>query len=208
MNTGIKGILIATLTLCSATAFAGCVGSTGPGGACSTGPGGGLSTGPGGGLSTGPGGDVPQDPVADCRLGPVEGFQLDLAVDFLLGRAEVAQPDRAGVYPLDPEVGYQRGPMVVVQLVQVKTLTPGTALTQIAERQVILSWSKTRAMATLSPLPPIIPPGQSVIVERLGRPTPKSLKLPANCTTTILVSHTGAHRLAEATLWPMAYLPP
>ncbi len=85
-------------------------------------------------------GDVPQDPVADCRLGPVEGFQLDLAVDFLLGLAEVVQPDRAVVYPLDPEVGYQRDPMVVVQLVQVKTLTLGTALTQIAKQQVVLSW--------------------------------------------------------------------
>jgi hypothetical protein len=97
-------------------------------------------------------GDVPQDPGTDCRLGQAEGFQLDLAVDFLLGLAEVAQPDRARVYPLDPEVGCQRDPGVVVQLAQVKTLTLGTALTQIAKRQV-LSWSNTRAMATPSPLP-------------------------------------------------------
>ena len=35
--------------------YAGCVGSTDPGGPCSTGPGCGLSTGPNGGCSTGPG---------------------------------------------------------------------------------------------------------------------------------------------------------
>lgn len=63
MSQRIKAILICfSLLFCSANAFAGCVGSTGPGGPCSTGPGGGLSTGPGGGLSTGPGGG--------CSIGP------------------------------------------------------------------------------------------------------------------------------------------
>jgi hypothetical protein len=55
MKQRVKVILIFSLLLSSANAFAECVGYTGPGGACSTGPGGGLSTAPGGGCYTGPG---------------------------------------------------------------------------------------------------------------------------------------------------------
>ncbi len=55
MNIGIKVILTAWLTLSTTAAFAGCVGSTAPGGGLSTAPGGGLSTAPGGGCSTAPG---------------------------------------------------------------------------------------------------------------------------------------------------------
>ena len=62
--------LAATMTLVSASAFANCVGYTGPGGPCSTGPGGGLSTGPGGGLSTGPGGGLSTGPGGGLSSGP------------------------------------------------------------------------------------------------------------------------------------------
>jgi len=54
--------LVATVTLLSASAFANCVGYTGPGGPRSTGSGGGLSAGPGGGLSRGPGGGLSTGP--------------------------------------------------------------------------------------------------------------------------------------------------
>jgi len=55
-------LTVALLSLSTSIAFAQCVGSTGPGGACSTGPGGGLSSGPGGGLSYGPGGGCSSGP--------------------------------------------------------------------------------------------------------------------------------------------------
>ena len=70
MNRRVKVVLIFSLLLSSANAFADCVGSTGPGGPCSTGPGGGLSTGPGGGLSTGPGGGLSTGPGGGCYTGP------------------------------------------------------------------------------------------------------------------------------------------
>lgn len=63
MNHRVKAILVFGLLLSSTSAFADCVGYTGPGGPCSTGPGGGLSTGPGGGLSTGPGNNWRRVPV-------------------------------------------------------------------------------------------------------------------------------------------------
>ena len=74
VNKSIKAIVVAMSLFASANAFAACVGSTGPGGACSTGPGGGLSTGPGGGLSTGPGGGMSTGPGGGLSTGPGGGL--------------------------------------------------------------------------------------------------------------------------------------
>ena len=70
MKQGVKVILIFSLLLSSANAFAECVGYSGPGGPCSTGPGGGLSTAPGSGLYTGPGGGASTSPGGGCYTGP------------------------------------------------------------------------------------------------------------------------------------------
>jgi hypothetical protein len=70
MKLKVAAIVVSSLMFVSASAFAACIGSTGPGGPCSTGPGGGLSTGPGGGLSTGPGGGLSTGPGGGLSTGP------------------------------------------------------------------------------------------------------------------------------------------
>ncbi len=66
-------ILVVCLTLSSASAFAECIGYSGPGGPCYTGPGGGLYTGPGGGAYTGPGGGAYTGPGGGLYTGPGGG---------------------------------------------------------------------------------------------------------------------------------------
>src|SRR5712692_5851234 len=65
-----KAILIISVLLWPAHAFANCIGYSGPGGPCYTGPGGGLYTGPGGGAYTGPGGGAYSGPGGPCYSGP------------------------------------------------------------------------------------------------------------------------------------------
>lgn len=65
MNNKIKLLLVCSMLLLSANAYANCVGYSGPDGPCYTGPGGGLYTGPGGDAYSGPGGP--------CYSGPGGG---------------------------------------------------------------------------------------------------------------------------------------
>jgi crotonobetainyl-CoA:carnitine CoA-transferase CaiB-like acyl-CoA transferase len=86
MNNSGKSILIAGLLLLPLSAFANCIGYSGPGGPCYTGPGGGLYTGPGGGAYTGPGGG--------CYTGPGGG-----------GHDAWNRPGDAGAPPTLPVAG-------------------------------------------------------------------------------------------------------
>ena len=102
---------IAAVWLCgSASAFAACVGSTGPGGPCSTGPGGGLSTGPGGGLSTGPGGGRSTGPGGGLSTGPGGGLSTGPGGGLSTGPGGGLSTGPGGGRSTGPSGGLSTGP--------------------------------------------------------------------------------------------------